>query len=103
MARRRVKSRKKRGFTLPIALVAGFGAPVSSIIIHTTQGGFPAGLREASRIMIGWDNETGQWNWGHLKFGLMPILLGGLIHKFVGGRLGVNRYLANSGIPIVRL
>jgi hypothetical protein len=47
--------------------------------------------------------DTGKFNFGYLKQGLLPIVAGLLVHKFIGGKLGVNRALAGAGIPFVRI
>lgn len=50
---------------------------------------------------IGYNVVTKKFNFDALKVGLWPLVLGILIHKFVGGRpLNLNRVLASTGLPI---
>lgn len=96
------KGPKKRKFTLPLAVVAGFAAP--GIKIWEARGGGLSGVtREAGRILTGVDFWSGQFNFANTRYGLWPILGGMLVHKLVGGVLGVNRMLASAGIPFIRL
>jgi hypothetical protein len=46
----------------------------------------------------GWKPELGM-----LSIGLGPIVAGLLLHKFVGGSLGVNRALGRANIPLLRI
>lgn len=97
------KRRSSSGLTIPIAVVGGLIPPTMSIASKFPVGGLPLMGIEASRILTGYDPNTGEWNWRWLKVGLLPIALGALVHRFVGGKLGVNRALASAGIPLIRL
>lgn len=110
MARTRKKKGRKKGFTLPVAVMAGFvpglsrlGTHFSNPGLHGASNGFEAVGIEAGRIYLGYDPRDGSWNWRLMALGTLPILVGGVVHKFIGGKLGVNRMLASSGIPIIRL
>jgi len=37
-----------------------------------------------------------------MRLGLMPLAVGVLVHK-VAGRLGINRAIASTGIPFIRI
>lgn len=97
----------KPGFTLPLAVVAGFAAPVSNTIRHGMSNGISGtegAIGEFSRTMVGfnpYDVPAGFQLW-RLRYGLLPVLLGLGLHK-LAGVLGINRMLARSGIPIIRL
>lgn len=110
MAKRRKFHRRKTSFTVPISVVAGFAPGLSKVFYHFTNpgvhgatNGIEAAGIEASRIYTGYDPRTGRWNASLLGLGTIPILIGGLVHKFIGGKLGVNRMLAASRIPFIRL
>ena len=111
MAKRRGKTRRKsNGFKLPVAVVAGFVPGIARTFthfrnpsLHGSSNGIEAAGVEASRIYLGYDPRDGDWNPALLSMGTVPLILGMLVHKFVGGRLGVNRALASAGIPIIRL
>jgi hypothetical protein len=66
-------------------------------------GGLSNAAREAGKMVLGVDFWNKQFNLGWMMTGLFPIIAGGVIHRFVGGRLGVNRALARAGIPVIRL
>lgn len=66
--------------------------------------GDPRGLAmEAGKILTGWNYETASWDFGAMKWGTIPIIVGLLVHKLVGNKLGVNRALGQAGVPWIRL
>ena len=100
----------KHGFTLPIAVVAGFTPGLSRMWYHFNnpgESGASSGIEavgtEAGRIYLGYDPRDGSFTPYYMTFGTLPIVIGWLIHKFVGGKLGVNKMLSQAGIPILRL
>lgn len=113
-ARRRSFRRRLRRYaskpTIPLAVVMGLAPGVGRAIDGYNAekgGGVASGLRGASNWMIraytGYDIPGQGWNFGELKVGLLPLILGIAIHRGVGGMLGVNRLLARTGVPLVRL
>ncbi len=95
--------RRKPGFTLPIAVLAGFAPLVIGAWNERANGGPDGAAHFAVSRLMGYDYRDHSWNLGRMKMGLLPIMGGLLIHKFVGGKLGVNRMLARAGFPIIRL
>jgi len=97
------KKRKsyKRGFTLPIGVVAGF-APIAVKAWEAVPGGASNVARELGRITTGFDFWDGTWDWYRMRYGVIPLAVGVFAHKIIGGKLGLNRALAKSGIPILR-
>jgi len=104
------KKSRSRSFTIPLAptlgLIAGMAEPIQW------------GIGEGFALDRGWLNDrrgliaryTGYSPWGkdfdinRLKEGLLPLIAGMLVHKFVGGRpLNLNATLARAGVPLVRL
>lgn len=102
MARRHRGSRRREGFTIPLAIVAGFAAPGIKIM-EAAKGGASAAAREAGRILTGFDFWEGRFVPQAMLYGLAPIAAGALVHRFVGGRLGVNAAMRRAGIPFIRL
>lgn len=101
--------RKKRRYhrpklTIPLAVVAGFASPVMRIVQHTQSGGATGGVQEMSRIMIGVDPFANPPTFQPflLRYGAFPVAIGMVIH-FIAGKLGVNRMLARSGVPLLRV
>jgi hypothetical protein len=111
MARKRSKKRysRKHGFTLPIAVVAGIAGGGGRLVYHATHDDHGQGnpisnmAVEAGRIYTGYDSRDGSFNAGLMRYGTLPLVVGIAIHKIVGGMLGVNRLLARTGLPVIRI
>jgi len=95
---------KKAGFTLPLAAIAGF-IPMVSYAYDVGYKG--EGIKGFGKQIVyqttGYDPYSGKWDWNGIVRGLGPVILGLMAHKFIGGKLGVNRMLGNAGVPIIRL
>lgn len=113
-ARRRVRRsnfRRPRKFTLPVAAVAGLiplaGRGIEGFQSGYAAGGFASGMHllgtRLTSGLTGWDADLNTWDWTALKSGLLPMILGVLAHKVVGGMLGVNQMLGRAGVPVVRV
>lgn len=100
---RAFRPRHKAKFTIPLAAVAGF-APLGMEVFNDIKAGhidyIPYTL---SAGLTGYNMVDKKWHFDNLKTGLIPIGVGLLIHKFVGGSMGVNRMLARAGVPILRI
>ncbi len=94
--------RRNNGFRIPVAVVAGI-MPTVVKIWESRGGGISGMTREAGRILLGVDFWTGTWDFGFMRYGLLPLVGGIVVHKVVGGWLGVNRAIARSGLPIIRI
>lgn len=113
--RKRVKSKKRGGsmakttkrrrkqFILPVAAILGFVPLFARSWTYFRASGIEAAAREATSITTGFDTLSGKWNAGNLRYGLLPLVLGIMVHKFVGGSLGINRALGAARVPIIRL
>lgn len=94
--------RRKKGFTIPIAVLGGF-IPLLGGSYDAYRAHGAAGFRiDFVRRLTGYDTHLNQWHHESMWGGTFPIAIGLLIHK-VASRLGVNRALASAGVPIVRL
>lgn len=93
---------KHRHTTIPLAIVGGFvGAPaVRAGISKLFRSDFKGAMGEASRIA---GIANGRFDGRVLLENVLPMAVGVLVHKFVGGRLGLNRALGRSKIPLLRL
>jgi len=98
----RKKHHRRPRATLPLAVVAGFIPPARIILAESRVGGIEGGGVAASRIFLGYDSNTGVWDFRQLQFGFGPILMGFAIHK-VAQMVGINRALAAARIPFVRI
>jgi hypothetical protein len=99
---RKRNHRRQNGFQIPIAVVAGL-APTGVKVWEARGGGVSGMAREAGRILTGFDFWNGQFIPGAMRYGLLPIVAGLAIHWLVGKKLGLNRLLARSGIPVIRI
>jgi len=101
---RRRRSRKRKGMTIPLAVVGGLAAGLAEPAQKALEGDFEYALALLSRNYTGFRPGTGTWEPGYLKNGLLPLVAGLMVHKFVGGSpLNLNRALAASGIPFIRI
>lgn len=106
VARRR-RSRRG-GFTLPLAVVAGF-APLAMDMWNVgyqrkdQPGGRIGGmLHMAALDLAAYNTDTKSFDSNHLGTGWGAITLGFLAHK-VANLLGVNRALARAKVPFIRI
>ena len=103
----RGRRRSKAGFKLPLAVVAGF-TPLAYKMwsgfksTDPNYGGIFGAFREGAQ-QFGIDPVTGGGvNFAQTARGLTPIVAGFLIHK-LASKLGINRAIAQAGIPFVRI
>jgi len=93
--------------TLSVLVIAGM-APGALNAWNAYQGGAPYGTGVKSALhsltydYTGYDNNARTWSLDGMKRGLLPLALGLAGHK-LANRFGVNRMIANAGIPLIRL
>lgn len=117
MAKRVVVKRSRRSWsrakaarpkmTIPLAVVAGFAPVATSTYTHGRQYGItgPEGaVSEFSRTMIGIDpnNMNAGFQAWRMKWGLLPVVIGLVVHK-AAGYFGINRMIAKAGVPLIRI
>lgn len=107
MARRRVRYvarrvRRRPGLTIPVAPIMGFTAAMYPIAELAINGDYKGAITEASLRFTGYDPYTGSFAAYKLKEGLLPILMGFLVH-WVAGKIGINRALGRARIPVIRV
>ena len=95
-------ARRRSGFNLPMAIVLGF-VPLGARAVALVQANGVAGLQALPSSLIPYDFTTRRISFANLGSGLYPILAGIITHKVVGSLLGVNRMLAASRIPLIRI
>ena len=90
----------KRKTTIPLAVVAGFIPPALGVWNRRNS------VNEMGNYMVagftGIDPGTGQFNASALRYGLMPVAAGFLVHMFAS-KLGINRAISRANIPFVRI
>lgn len=91
-----------RNMKLPLATLAGLAAGMAEPVKSVMAGNVERALNQISRNYTGYNPWNQQWDYRYMKRGLLPLVIGVLISKFVGGApLNVNRRLA--GIPFIKL
>ena len=116
VARRRYsrkRSRRRGGMTIPLAPIIGLGAGLAggstwsggnSVISRLMEGDIADAMKIGAYHYLGYDINLGKFEVQGLMTGVMPLVVGALIHKFVGGApLNVNRMLAAARVPLVRI
>lgn len=103
MARRKRRSRR-RGFTLPMAPIAGMIPMVIRPIQALMEGNTDLALKTFAFDTIGYDIPNKKWDVARMLSNILPLIAGAAVHKYVGGApLNVNRMLAQAGVPIIRI
>lgn len=102
MRRVKKKSHQRKKATFPLAIVAGLLPGVQRTITGFQSGGMKGGAQQAALVYLGYNYDTATWHPNMMWYGTAPLLLGLIVHR-VASRLGVNRALAATGIPFVRL
>jgi len=101
---RRKRKRGARKFTIPLAPVLGLAAGMAAPAQKILAGDLNTGIAWLSMNYTGFDPRTGNWSLEAMKAGLLPLAIGLLVHKFVGGApLNANRMLAQANVPLVRI
>lgn len=95
--------RRRSQMTIPVAAIMGFAPLAYDAYDGFKRGGLPGVMQHSVRDLTGYDTGDGKWKAEFLMRGMGPILLGLVVHKFVGGRLGLNRTLAAAGVPLLRI
>lgn len=95
---------------IPVAVVAGFLPGFANLWRKYKEGGWGNLGAEASRIYTGFANTNSYgypepigWHPHLLKYGLLPIVAGFLVHWLVGQKLGINKAISRAGIPLLRI
>lgn len=102
MAKRK-RVHRSRKTTIPIGLLAGVFPGVWDGVraIQTGDAGLAGTV--ILRDYTGIDLQTQRFDGFFLWRGLYPLIAGMMVHRFVGGSLGVNRSLAAAGVPFIRI
>ena len=102
MARR--KTRRSRGsFKLPIGVLAGLGVGMAEPIGKALQGRWKEVGDDLSYRYIGYNANSKQFDINGLKQGLLPLIIGALVSRYVGGRSGLNLNQYLRGVPLIKI
>jgi len=101
----------KRKFSIPIAPVLGIAAGMTGIpsgyvrspAEYIMRGDIEGTLNTMKSNYLGL-SKKGDFDLKRLAVGVGPMIIGLLVHKFVGGEpFNLNRMLATAGVPVVRI
>ncbi|GAH92926.1 unnamed protein product [marine sediment metagenome] len=106
--RRRYFPAKRRrhhsnGIKIPLGIVAGFAPYVIDLKKGYDADGFQGMGMYGIRSLTGYNYLEHDWRLADMRYGLLPILMGMGIHKFIGGSLGINRALGRAKVPLIRI
>jgi len=108
--RKMAKKRRRNNsqITIPLAVVAplaaGLGEPIMNMIADPSPETIKGSLNHIGLIYTGYNAVEGSFQPEMLSRGLVPLVIGALVHKFVGGSpLNVNRMLARAKVPFIRI
>jgi hypothetical protein len=105
-AKRRYFGKARKSFhkkpTISLAIAAGFAVPVTRAVNTYKYAGLTNAVSHFTSMMVGFEPTTGLFNANNLKSGLLPVMTGAVIHK-VASMMGINRMIAQSGIPFIRI
>jgi len=88
--------------TIPLAPVLGLTAGLIGPAKDMIDGNVEFAVNKLKYSYLG-IRPDGTLDPMGLVNGMLPIVAGALVHKYVGGKLGVNRMLGNAGVPVIRL
>ena len=99
------KKRAARKFTIPLAPVAAIIAIVAKPAQLAIDGNYEEAAAELSARVVGFNFQSGELDLMYAaKNCWLPLVIGGAIHKFIGGPpLNVNRMLASANVPVIRI
>lgn len=102
MAKKAKARRRSTGMHLPVAVLAGFVPLVLAAKDGYQYNGWSGVGKRVSLGLTGYNPEDRNWYPAEMLKVTGPIVAGIVAHK-VAGRLGINRALANAGVPFLRV
>jgi hypothetical protein len=103
MAKARAKARRKSaGPTLPVAVLAGFVPLGVAALEGYKYNGWTGVGKRVSLGLTGFNTEDHKFYPAEMVKIVVPIVAGIGLHK-IAGKLGINRALAQAGVPFLRV
>jgi len=98
------KRRYRRSMTIPLAPVIGLAVGMAEPVDKLIKGDVTGAVHDLALNYTGFSTIDKKFHPEYLKKGLVPLIIGLLVHKFVGGApLNLNRMLARHKIPLIRI
>jgi len=96
-------SRHRKSFTLPVAVVAGFMPAINGVWNRRSSlNDISNYLFQSFTGITPGATGTSAFQFSNLMGGLIPVIAGFVAHG-VASKLGVNRAIARTGIPFIRI
>ena len=102
-AKEKPKHHRSKGMTIPLAVVAGMMPTAAYAMACYKNGGLGAAGDGLIESFTGYSPAVRQWHGERFMAGTGMMVLGVLVHKIVGGQLGINRALSRAGVPFLRV
>ena len=105
-SRKMAKKRRRRrgGMTIPIAPIVGLAVGIMPAVDYVMHGNWESAIEVLGARYTGYSMQQKNFNAMRLIDGIIPLVAGLLVHKFVGGApLNLNRTLAKAGVPFIRI
>jgi len=102
------RRRRKQKMTIPLGIVAPVGIVTAKSVAYgfEHEGRISVQLERtadmATMAMTGYSPLSGDFDYRRMQWGAFPMLVGLVAHK-VAQKFGLNRSLANAGIPLIRI
>lgn len=96
------KPRKKPSRTIPLSVVGGFTPYAAAMYDHAKRGDGHAMAWVSQVTFTGINPDTGKWAPDLAKQYMFPWIRGLVTHK-VANYFGVNRIIARTGMPWLRI
>lgn len=97
------KKRRSRAITIPLAPMIGLAAGMAEPIRYAMEGNIPETIEQLKFNYVGLTRDN-RFDVNGLMKGVLPLVVGLLVHKFVGGSpLNLNRILARANVPFIRI
>lgn len=98
------KTGRRRKITIPLAPLIGLAVGLEEPFWKFVERDYRGAIDDLSYRYTGWNRNAKIWQPEGLAEGLLPLIIGAAVHKFVGGDpLNVNRILARAGLPLIRI
>ena len=96
--------RRKKQFTIPLAIVFGFMPAAMDVKNNAASLGWAGSLAHTGAGLIGYDTVSNKYvGWRQASAAGAPAIAVGFGVHVVASKLGLNRMLANAGIPFIRI
>lgn len=103
MARKRATRRKKKTFTVPMLIALPIASQASQFYYEWQREGIQKATAWVVSRYTGYNRYgSPRWQFRNLETGALPLVLGLVGHK-LANKFGLNRAIANAGIPFIRL